>query len=89
MAMNDRKPISSLLSTLFKKSLSTIQLQMIADEFNVHYNTIINIRDRRKKSPDKMILENMIKLSILSQKKSIEEGKELILLLEQELEKLK
>ncbi|MBL0684325.1 hypothetical protein [Aquimarina mytili] len=62
---------------------------MIADEFNVHYNTIINIRDRRKKSPDKMILENMIKLSILSQKKSIEEGKELILLLEQELEKLK
>ncbi len=88
MTIDNRKPISSSLSKLFKESLSTVQLQQLANKFNVHYNTIINIRDRRKKSPDKDILEHMIALSILSQKKIIIESEEFINMLEQEREML-
>ncbi|TSE10345.1 hypothetical protein [Aquimarina algiphila] len=86
--MKDRNPISSLLSRLLKKSLTTEELQIIATQYNVHYNTIINIRDRRKKNPDKSILKSMIKIAISVQEKQIKDKTELIILLEQELEKI-
>ncbi len=88
MVMKDRNPISSLLSRLLKKSLTTEELQIIATQYNVHYNTIINIRDRRKKNPDKSILKSMIKIAISVQEKQIKDKTELIILLEQELEKI-
>jgi transposase len=56
MAISYPKPISSLLSKLLKDTLTTLQIRTIADKYHVHYNTIINIRDRRKKDPNKQIL---------------------------------
>ncbi len=89
MAIHNHKPISHSLSVVLKKSLTTLQIRLIADRYGVHYNTIINIRDRRKKSPDNMIVRHMIKMSILTQNKSIKEREKCVTLLKQELEKLK
>jgi hypothetical protein len=88
MAIDDYNPISGLLSQLLKKSLTTIQLQTIAKKYDVHYNTIINIRDRRKKAPEKAILKDMIKMAIHTQKKQVKSSGEFLILLKEELEKL-
>jgi hypothetical protein len=88
MAIDDYNPISGLLSQLLKKSLTTPQLQTIAKKYDVHYNTIINIRDRRKKAPEKAILEDMIKMAIRTQKKQVKSSGEFLILLKEELEKL-
>jgi hypothetical protein len=89
MGIDNQKAIHSHLSKLLKKSLATSELKLIAEKFDVHYNTIINIRDRRKKSPNERIVKHMIKMSISSLRKSIKENMETIVLLEQELEKFK
>ncbi|PKV51726.1 hypothetical protein ATE84_3824 [Aquimarina sp. MAR_2010_214] len=88
MAINSRTPISSLLSKLLKDTLTTSQIQDIANKYHVHYNTIINIRDRRKKDPNKQILKEMIRMAISHQKQTIETSKVLLDQLEKELEKL-
>ncbi|WP_103867583.1 MULTISPECIES: hypothetical protein [Aquimarina] len=88
MAINDHQPISAFLSGLLKKSLTTLQAQHIADKYKVHYNTIINIRDRRKKAPDKLILKDMIKMAIINQKSKIKTSNDLITFLEIELKKI-
>ncbi|WP_062053759.1 hypothetical protein [Aquimarina longa] len=88
MASDNNNPISSVLSTLLKESLSTSQLRAIAKKYDVHYNTIINIRDRKKKSPDKTILKEMIETAINTQKDQIKKGKNLLMLLQKEFTKL-
>ncbi len=88
MHKENRKTISRSLSSLLKKSLNTIEIQSIADKFGVHYNTIINIRDRRKKEPDIIIIKYMIKKSIWAQENRIKDNEERIKFLKQELEKL-
>ncbi|WP_074408139.1 hypothetical protein [Aquimarina megaterium] len=82
------RPISSLLSKLLKKSLATSEIRAIADKYHVHYNTIINIRDRRKKDPNKQILKDMIRMAISHQKQTIENSKMFLQQLEKELERL-
>ena len=88
MSLKDYHPISNLLSRLLKKSLNTFDIQAIADKYNVHYNTIINIRDRRKKSPNKNVLNDLIRMAIKNQKQNIENSKELLNQLQKELKKL-
>lgn len=88
MALQNHHAISSLLSSLLKKSLTTLEIRVIANKYNVHYNTIINIRDRRKKAPNRNILEDMIRIAITNQKQNIENSKELLNKLQKELEKL-
>lgn len=88
MALEGYHPIGSLLSSLLKKSLTTVDIYAVANKYNVHYNTIINIRDRRKKAPNKNILSDMIRMAISNQKQNIKNSKELLYLLEEELEKL-
>ncbi|TPN83858.1 hypothetical protein [Aquimarina algicola] len=89
MSINNRKPISGLLSNLLKKSLTRADLMAIAEKFDVHHNTIINIRDRKKKEPDKSIVKDMIKTSIRVQKNKIKTSTALITQLEDELKKIK
>lgn len=88
MAINSRTPISGLLSKLLKDTLTASQIRAIAREYNVHYNTIVNIRDRRKKDPNKQILKDMIRMAISHQKQTIENSKMFLQQLEKELEKL-
>ena len=88
MTLGDRKPISGLLSQLLKKSLTTLQLESLAKKYNVHYNTIINIRDRRKKAPQKRILKDMIKMAINTHKNRIKSSEEYLNHLNEELKKL-
>ncbi|MBG6131779.1 ribonucleotide reductase beta subunit family protein with ferritin-like domain [Aquimarina sp. EL_43] len=88
MAISSRTPISGLLSKLLKDTLTASQIRAIAKEHNVHYNTIVNIRDRRKKDPNKQILKDMIRMAISHQKQTIENSKVFLQQLEKELERL-
>ena len=78
MELDGYHPIDSLLSSILKKSLTTVDIHAIANKYNVHYNTIINIRDRRKKSPNKNVLNDMIRMAIKNQKQNIANSKELL-----------
>ncbi|WP_438712684.1 hypothetical protein ACSTS3_10730 [Aquimarina muelleri] len=86
MVSEDFYPISGLLSKLLKKSLTMSELQNIANKYGVHYNTITNIRDRRKKTPSKDILKDMIEMAIQNQERSIKNSKVVLTKLQKQLE---
>ncbi len=88
LSNSNRSPISSQLSSLLKESLTIVQIKTIARKYDVHYNTIINIRDRRKKAPNKEIQKDMINMAIETQKNRIRNGKEFLERLNEELLKL-
>ena len=88
MPINDHNPISGSLSKLLKESLKTSEIELIAEKYNVHYNTIVNIRDRRKKAPARAILRDMIEKAIKNQEKEIKRISNLLDDLHKELEKI-
>ncbi|WP_108869291.1 hypothetical protein [Aquimarina aquimarini] len=88
MVIKNTTPISGILSKLLKDTLTAPQIKDIAKEYDVHYNTIINIRDRKKKEPDKFILRSMINKAITNQTQQIISSAELITLLRKELENI-
>jgi hypothetical protein len=88
MTIKSNNTISGLLSRLLKNTLTTSQIKTIAKEYDVHYNTIVNIRDPKKKAPDKSILKAMINEAITNQTQQIINSAEFIALLQKELEKV-